>query len=187
MPRPTTLCYNTVIACLDRGHGNGAAEAAQGILERMMVLYADGNIRSRPNTVTYAVTMSVWARSDRGDAADWVVAVLDNIEDLWKAGKGDVSPFQTTYNATLNALFNSGTEKSARRPDSLLRKMEELFWSSVDGYIDMRPDVISYTSFMNTWVGCGIIRLIRLICQRSSGREGETPLTMREKKRRRGS
>ena len=110
------------------------------------------------------------------------MALLDDMKDLWRAGDLDVGPYRATYNAALNALFNSGTEKSARRPDSLLRKMEELFWSSVDGYVDMRPDVISYTSFMNTWVGCGIIRLIRLICQRSSGREGETPLTMREKK-----
>ena len=33
--------------------------------------------------------------------------------------------------------------------------MEELFLSGDDGYGDMGPDAISYTSVMNDWAGCG--------------------------------
>ena len=60
-----TLCYNTVIMCLDCGRSKGVATAAQGILNRMRYLYVAGNIGARPDTVTYRTTMSAWARSGR--------------------------------------------------------------------------------------------------------------------------
>ena len=76
------------------------------------------------------------------------------MEDMWKAGDWDVEPSWAAYNATLNSLSMSGTEKSARGAESLLRRMEELFRSGDDGYSDMRLDAISYTSVMKAWAGC---------------------------------
>ena len=75
------------------------------------------------------------------------------MEDLWKAGDRDVRPSRVAYYATLNALSKSGTDKSARVDESLLRRMEDLFRSGDDRYGDMRPEAISYTSFMNNWAG----------------------------------
>ena len=77
------------------------------------------------------------------------------MEDLWKSSDWDVGPSWAAYNAALNDLSKSGTEKSARGADSLLRRMNELFLSGDDRYIDMRPETISYTSVMNDWEGCG--------------------------------
>ena len=98
--------------------------------------------------------MSAWARSRREDAVYWSVALLDDMEDLWKAVYGDVGPSRASYNSDPNALSKSGTDKSTRGSKSLLRRMEELFRSGDDGYGDMRPDAISYTSVMNAWAGC---------------------------------
>ena len=53
----TILCYNTVITCLDQNFKKGAAEVARGILDRIRALYAAGNIRARPDTVTYGTSM----------------------------------------------------------------------------------------------------------------------------------
>ena len=98
--------------------------------------------------------MSAWARSGRKDAANRAVALLDEMKGLWKAGNGDVGPSRDAYNAALNALSKSGTEKSARRDEYLLKRMEELFRSGNNRYVDLRPDMISYTSVMNDWAGC---------------------------------
>ena len=163
--------------CLGCGCGKGAAEAAQGILDSMRSSYAAGNIRERPDIVTYGATMPAWERSGREDAVDWAVALLDEMEDLWKAGDRDVGTYRVAYNAALNALSKSGTDKSARRVESLLRRIKELFRNGNGGYSDMRLETISYTSVMNAWAGCGIIRLIRNIFRRSSGRGGRDAVT----------
>ena len=125
------------------------------LLLTMKASYAAGDIRMRADTVTYQATMSSWARTGRKDAADWSVALLDEMENLWKAGNRDAGPSWAAYNAALNALSKSVTENSARGAESLLLRMEELFRSGDDGYGDMRPDAISYTSVMNAWAGCG--------------------------------
>ena len=71
--------------------------------------------------------MSSWSRRCREDAIDWAVALLDDMEGLWKAGNRGFRLSRDAYNAALNMLSKSDTDKSARRAESLLQRMEELF------------------------------------------------------------
>ena len=55
------------------------------------------------------------------------MALLNDMEGLWKAGNRGFRLSRAAYNAALNMLSKSDTDKSARRAESLLQRMEELF------------------------------------------------------------
>eukprot|EP00980_Cylindrotheca_fusiformis_P018836 scaffold6276_cov138-Cylindrotheca_fusiformis.AAC.23 len=156
----------------------GAAEKAEAILTQMHELFTDGQLQTRPTTVTYNTVLDSWSKSNQKDAWKRSIKILDHMADLYDAGDSAVKPNERTWNAVLNALAKAGQVKTAsgyidkfvqasegqqvdgkpsvRSWNALLaacmRKrdvpMAKKFWRQMKD-AGIKPDVVSYNTFLN--------------------------------------
>ena len=98
------VTFNSVIDCHAKsGQGTAGARKAERILERMEMMYIDGDKSVKPNVNTYNGVISAWARSNTKCAHLKSLAVLQQMWKLYEDGNDGVKPDAHAYNTVISA------------------------------------------------------------------------------------
>lgn len=130
---PNLRCYNLVIKAWTRAQkGRTAAEQAERILEEMAI---DPFVE--PDLVTYSSVISAWAASGMNALA------VTRVENLLEKIEEKMQPNTIVMNAVMSTWVKSRSPNSVDRIQEILRRME----NSRDE--NMRPDIISYNTYIH--------------------------------------
>lgn len=134
--KPNLPAFNGYLVALAK---DGDVDKAQLILEQMERLYASGELDKRPTVISYSTVLSSFANSHLNGAAERAEAILRRMSDQ------GISPNVISYNSVINAYVNS---RQIDRAEMLLNEMHETF---MQGNIDVRPTVQTYTLVLSGW------------------------------------
>lgn len=158
--RPDTLSYNEAIGAWAR---SGVAEAphnAERLLKRML-----DHEYIEPDGLSYNGVVDAWACSGKPEAIQKVKQIWQHMEQLYAKDEDQkVKPTIRTVNAIIKAHTRRVQElteernidearKLAREAEEYLDLMKERYEQTQDP--DHMPDVMTYTSVMDTYGRCG--------------------------------
>jgi len=147
--KPDKYTFNTVIHAYAKTGGVGAAKKAQDLLDRMHVMYQEGNDCAKPDTITYNVVINSLAKSGGKDAAVEAEKLLSKMHKLYENGDVHVKPNVVTYGAVIDAYAKSGEKFAAARADALLAKMIHLHQMDSSTHSDLSPNTYVFNTVIN--------------------------------------
>jgi len=147
--KPDKYTFNTVIHAYAKSGGVGAAKKAQELLNRMHIMYNNGNELAKPDTITYNVVINSLAKSGGKDAAREAEKLLTKMHELYKNGDLHVKPNVVTYGAVIDAYAKSGEKYAATRADALLAKMIHLHQMDPSTHSDLSPNTYVFNTVIN--------------------------------------
>mmetsp|Transcript_36613 Transcript_36613/g.56024 ORF Transcript_36613/g.56024 Transcript_36613/m.56024 type:complete len:785 (+) Transcript_36613:3-2357(+) len=154
--QPNADCFASVINAWAYRCTHTSAIRAMRIFDLMLDIYsATGDKRMKPTTRAYYAVLSAWARSGSKNSAEKAEDILRHMDTLTcdvadDDGDDDVvRPNVHCFNAAIMAHAHSrGGVESARRAESLLDWMEELYRNGDEG---AKPNTRSYRLVMSAW------------------------------------
>jgi hypothetical protein len=147
--KPDKYTFNTVIHAYAKSGGLGAARKAQELLNRMHVMYQQGNNDAKPDTITYNVVINSLAKSGGKDAAREAEKLLTKMHQIYENGDVNVKPNVVTYGAVIDAYAKSGEKYAAARADALLAKMIHLHQMDPSTHFDLSPNTYVFNTVIN--------------------------------------
>jgi len=99
------LQYNVVINAYAKSGGKGAAQEAEQLLQRMHMMYDQGDLSVKPNVVTYGAVIDAFAKSMDRNAAARADALLANMVALHQSDPvrhADLRPNTYVFNTVIN-------------------------------------------------------------------------------------
>lgn len=149
--KPSTVCYNMVMASLAKSEKVTIRSQALQILDQMKILSReDDNVK--PDTVSFSTAINILSKSPDKDASAKAIMLLTEMEARYKAGDQNAKPNLFSFNSVLNALSKTRTKAAAMKAEELLLKMRHLS-EMAPAFADVRPDLLSYTSVIEAWAG----------------------------------
>lgn len=140
--------FNTVLNCWAQSRIKGAARRATAILKHMEQRYASSSSGIPPDTASYTTVINAWARSRERDASVRAEEVLQRAEEAFASGNDLAQPNALTYNSMINCYAKSNDPDASQKSLAILDLMKEKF--QLEGFEDCRPDVVTYTSVIDT-------------------------------------
>lgn len=151
--KPTTVSYNAVIDAYAKAGTVPAAENAEALLERMMLLDESSSSGIKPNTRSFNSVINAWAKAsgragdEGGAAATRAQDLLDRMENLYEqTGNDQVQPDAHSFCTVINALARSQRSGKAERAHNLFREMKTLYQA---GNSRLKPNVVAANAVMN--------------------------------------
>lgn len=138
--KPTPHSYATVIHAWATSHrGREAAEAAQGLLERLLKQNP-----SMVDAVLYNAAIHAWANSNDPQSGSKAMALLRR---MLQDNADGCEPDIITYNTVLSALAHSGHKNSAKQAQKILQ--------DVIANTGLQPTAITYNNVLHAWAKNG--------------------------------
>jgi len=131
-PNPDTITYNIVLYSLALSDDPGTAAQAENLLREMMMRKERTGL-SVVDTTSFNTVLYAWSRE--GESKRFPAATTTTTTNKGTLPKRPLSP-----------------KMSAQRAEDLLTIMKEL---SEAGNMNVRPDVYSYTTVIQSWAKCG--------------------------------
>jgi len=118
--KPTTVSNNAVIDAYAKAGTVPAAENAEALLERMMLLDESSSSGIKPNTRSFNSVINAWAKAsgragdEGGAAATRAQDLLDRMENLYEqTGNDQVQPDAHSFCTVINGKYTQHTHTSA--------------------------------------------------------------------------
>jgi pentatricopeptide repeat protein len=116
-----------------------------------------------PNIATYTMILDAAAHCpDPSERLEFTEALLSRLfaESLGEDGNESVRPTKVTIGTVIHGLANSKTVADAQKAERWLRRLQDLYESSVSSSSssassDFRPDTITYTIVIRAWANAG--------------------------------
>ena len=141
--QPKTEQYNDVIQAWSASDGMGAAERAEGLLEKLEEAYADGDENLKPDADSYRWVLEAFASSPNFDKVESAMAILKRMEKLSEESEDRPKPTVDVFNAFIHVCATTVKASTAREKEDNLKL-------AVDTVQEMRnrgeaPDSKSFT------------------------------------------
>ena len=127
--QPDLISFNGVLNAWARSNTRCCARQAETVLERMWILYQQGNDKVKPDDKSYNTVRKLYVGYFR------LVARASDLTLL------------RPINQVINAISKSKHARKAQRALRVLRMMDMLYRS---GQIEVRPSEITYTAVLNS-------------------------------------
>jgi hypothetical protein len=96
--RPNLFTFVTLINCITKSGGAGAAERAESIIFEMYEQYKNGNTDVKPNTQLVSSVIDSWQKSGQRDAGERAEALLNWLIDVYqKEGDAALRPNEFSF------------------------------------------------------------------------------------------
>ena len=121
---PDVITYTSVIRGWMRlsKKNSEAAEMAENVMERMIVLQDEGHISARADSVVYCSVLNAYCYAGLVEDAD---RILSTMEYLSKQGE-DMKPSARTYKTLMEGWVKSDLGSAMTRAEELLEKMKNI-------------------------------------------------------------
>lgn len=152
---PFARQYNVVINAYAKSGGKGAAQEAEHLLQRMHMMYDQGDLSVKPNVVTYGAVIDAFAKSLERNAAARADALLANMVALHQSDQvrhSDLRPNTYVFNTVINAWAKSKERGAAAKAEEMLVAMDRLHAS---GFPGLKPDAFTYTAVIDAYAKSG--------------------------------
>jgi pentatricopeptide repeat protein len=168
--------FNTVIHAFAKAGSTEGASKAQELLGRMHKLYQEGNVLTKPDTIStspcrylgrevacmissspavflsaYNVVINAVAKAGRKGGADDAEKLLAKMHQLYAMGDPDVKPNVVTYGAVIDSFAKSGEPDAAGRADNLLANMIQIYQSDPVKNAGLMPNTYVFNTVINCW------------------------------------
>lgn len=100
-----------------------AAEKAENVMERMIVLHDDGKISTTADSIVYCSVLNAHCYAGSMDDA---ARILSTMEYLWKQGDEDMKPSARTYKILIEGWVKSDSDTAMTQVEELVAKMKPL-------------------------------------------------------------
>ncbi|OEU10328.1 TPR-like protein [Fragilariopsis cylindrus CCMP1102] len=142
--KPNLDTFGNLIYACSNSRDRNAAEISKGILARIIDWHEKGKLKKGPNVRILLTVMNACARN--GD-----VEGATSILQMMKKSVYDV-PYIRAYSILINAWSKSKKADSPAQARSILQKLINMYSS---GFIEEGPNVITYTSVIDTYAAQG--------------------------------
>lgn len=147
-----TKMYTMAIDSWARTGGKQAAERATDIHRGMVEVYKQtGDLNIMPSTISYNAVINAWSKSGGDEeAALRAEGILEEMLDEWRrTRKGDVKKDAVDVSVNVNRNLKVSDGKASQKVDENDEDLDEE--ESI-----VKPDVISFTSVIDTWARSGM-------------------------------
>ena len=152
--RPDTITFNSVVSAWAKSTEEAAVYNAEEIVKKMEKFSnANGSkfLPVEPDKFTYTSLLQAWIRSGLGaTSADNAEIILKTMLDKYYSGNKRFLPNQKAFTQVINAWGKcsaDGNDFAVKRAIAILDEMESLY---NDGCSDLKPDIITYSSIIDT-------------------------------------
>ena len=112
-----------MINALAKSGGNDAAFMAEQLLLKMLQNYKQGNLDSKPNTVSFTSVIDAFAKCSSVDGPRKAEAILRLMERTYLEGNKDAEPKTVSYSAVVEAWARSKERDGHERAQKIVDEM----------------------------------------------------------------
>lgn len=159
---PNLYLYNSVLDTVARSRNEDAPIRAESLLNLMFEMKEAGHPNIEPDTFTFKCVLECYSKSNMVDAAE---NLLQQMVERYDIGHVKHGPDTRLYNYLLNIFAKSNNKDSTERAEKILNNMLELHAAGKGG-LDVRPDVISYTTLLACYAREGNSQQAELLLQK---------------------
>jgi pentatricopeptide repeat protein len=142
--KPNLSTFGSLIYACSYSRDKNAAEISKGILARIIDWHEKGKLKEGPNMRILITVMNACARNGDVEGAYSILEMMEN--SVYKV------PYIRAYSILINAWSKS---KKADSPAQARSVLQELIDMHFNGYIEEGPDVVAYTSVIDTYASRG--------------------------------
>ncbi|KAL3918893.1 MAG: hypothetical protein SGILL_004028, partial [Bacillariaceae sp.] len=145
----TTLA-NAVISAYAKSEKQDSAKHAETVMAQLEGRFLNGDANATPDKTTFLSTLDAYAKAGVADAEERCDALLNRMEHYREVFQLDgMDPDRSVYNAYLNALAKSQQQSAVEKAEEILTMME------TSRNPDLRPDIVTYSTFIDCHTKCG--------------------------------
>ncbi|KAL3908613.1 MAG: hypothetical protein SGILL_008419, partial [Bacillariaceae sp.] len=145
-----TTLGNSVISTYAKSGEWDAPKHAEQVLAQLEGRFLNGDNNARPDKTTFLSTLNAYAKAGLPDAEERCDAMLGRMEHYREIFQLDgLDPDRNVYNAYLNALAKSQRPSAVDKAEEILTMME------TSRNPDLRPDIVTYSTFIDCHTKCG--------------------------------
>jgi pentatricopeptide repeat protein len=145
----TTLA-NSVISAYAKSEEVDAAKKAETVLAQLEGRFLNGDASAQPDKTTFLAILDAYAKACIADAEERCDTVLNRMDHYREVFQLDgLDPDRNVYNAYLNALAKSQQPSAVDKAEEILTMME------TSRNPDLRPDIVTYSTFIDCHTKCG--------------------------------
>jgi PPR repeat family len=145
----TTVC-NSVMSSIARSGEPDAPKRVGALLSQLEGRFLNGDNSAQPDKTSFLCVFDAYAKAgipDADERCDALLSRMDHYREVFRLD--DLQPDRSVYNAYLNALAKSQQQSAVDKAEEVLTMME------TSRNPDLRPDIVTYTTFIDCHTKCG--------------------------------
>jgi hypothetical protein len=145
----TTVC-NSVMSSIARFGEADSPRRVESLLSQLEGRFLNGDYSAEPDKTSFLCVFDAYAKAGIPDAEERCDALLNRMDNYRKVfGLNGLEPDRAVYNAYLNSLAKSQQPSAVEKAEEILTMME------TSRNPDLRPDIVTYSTFIDCHTKCG--------------------------------
>jgi hypothetical protein len=145
----TTVC-NSVMSCIARFGEVDCPKKVESLLSQLEGRFLNGDNSAEPDKTSFLCVFDAYAKAGIPDAEERCDSLLNRMDHYREVfGLKALEPDRAVYNAYLNALAKSQQPSAVEKAEEILTMME------TSRNHDLRPDIVTYSTFIDCHTKCG--------------------------------
>jgi hypothetical protein len=145
----TTVC-NSVMSSIARLGEADCPRRVESLLSQLEGRFLNGDNSAEPDKTSFLCVFDAYAKAGIPDAEERCDTLLNRMDHYREVfGLDALKPDRAVYNAYLNALAKSQQPSAVEKAEEILTMME------TSRNHDLRPDIVTYSTFIDCHTKCG--------------------------------
>lgn len=146
---PDTYSYNTVLKALANSNEKGSVYKAMQVLNQMVQMSANGNLKAKPDGVSYNTVILAIANHRNRGSGKAAERILQRMEKQYSSGDTSSKPTSTTFTSLIKAWTSD--RGGTRRAEEIVNELKK----SKKGSKTVKPDTSIYNALLNCYAKSG--------------------------------